>query len=460
MMKIARYLCDTPRSLGAAMVLLAAVVVGCASRTATTTAPHPGQAQAAELRTPLDDYIARPEPAYKWEKIAQQTNGPVTTYDLRVISQQWQGTPWAHRVQIFRPAQLKFPNTAMVLASFGNGTTGETFVGQAAANATGATVINVFNIPNQPLFGQREDALIALTFGKYLETGDATWPLLFPMTKSVVKAMDAVEEFSTQEWQQPIDKFVVGGASKRGWTSWLVGAVDTRVVGITPMVYDNLNLQKQMPHQLEVWGEYSPQIQDYTRIGLQAQMTTPRGQELARMVDPYTYRERLSMPKLIVNATNDPYWPLDAASLYRNELKGHTNFLYVPNVGHGLNGQELKVAASTAAWVARVANGAALPTVELQGGAVQASGSRQFTVRSTPATVQLWVAHSATRDFRKAQWRALPTASDEAGIYTVTAPALGEGMKYAAAFAEIEIAGENPLLALRVTSPVEVWSTP
>jgi PhoPQ-activated pathogenicity-related protein len=192
-------------------------------------------------------------------------------------------------------------------------------------------------------------------------------------------------------------------------------------------------------------------------MGLQEQLKTPRGQELSRMIDPYTYRERLTMPKLIINATNDPYWPLDAASLYQNDLKGPNNFLYVPNVGHTLANEELKVASATAAWVARIGSGQQTPTVTLKGDEAQANGERHFTITSTPAKVQLWVAQSASRDFRKAQWKPLPTSSNEAGIYNVTAPARTAGMKYTAAFAEISIEGDNPLLALRVTSPVEIW---
>lgn len=48
--------------------------------------------------------------------------------------------------------------------------------------------------------------------------------------------MDTLADFCVKELQFELTKFVVAGASKRGWTTWTTGAVDSRVVGIIPMV--------------------------------------------------------------------------------------------------------------------------------------------------------------------------------------------------------------------------------
>ena len=175
-------------------------------------------------------------------------------------------------------------------------------------------------MPNQPLYGGKvEDALIAHTFVQYLKTGDETWPLLFPMTKSAVRAMDAVTAFVKQENGEAIEGFVVSGISKRGWTTWLTGAADPRVKGIVPMVFDSLNMGEQMKHQKETWGSYSEQIDDYSRLNLPDRMDTERGRELISMVDPYVYRKQLTMPKLLMLGTNDRYWTVDAANYYYQE---------------------------------------------------------------------------------------------------------------------------------------------
>jgi hypothetical protein len=76
----------------------------------------------------------------------------------------------------------------------------------------------VGQVPFQPLFDRREDELIAYTFEQYLQTGDAEWPLLLPMVKSTVRAMDASSDVARREWHIPLPTFTVLGGSKRGWT--------------------------------------------------------------------------------------------------------------------------------------------------------------------------------------------------------------------------------------------------
>src|SRR5207244_10526000 len=105
------------------------------------------------------------------------------------------------------------------------------------AKASQAVYAILYNIPNQPLYGSKtEDALVVYTWLKFMETGDESWPLHFPMAKAVLKAMDAVQAFTQSEHQPAITDFIVTGASKRGWTTWLAGASrDRRIKAIAPM---------------------------------------------------------------------------------------------------------------------------------------------------------------------------------------------------------------------------------
>src|SRR5947209_8214650 len=121
------------------------------------------------------------------------------------------------------------------------------------ARKSRASVAFLYHIPTHPILDStlREDDLIAETFVRYLKTKDENWPLLFPMVKSVVKAMDVLQAFSKQDLGEPIDKFIISGASKRGWTTWLTAAIDQRVRAIAPVVIDTLNMRAQMLRQLK-----------------------------------------------------------------------------------------------------------------------------------------------------------------------------------------------------------------
>ena len=113
--------------------------------------------------------------------------------------------------------------------------------------------------------------------------------------------------------------------------------MDDRVIAIAPMVIVMLNLGPARPNQLKVWGQYSEQIHDYVERGLMEKVRTPTGTKLWKMVDPYTYRDRLTKPKLLINGTNDRYWTLDALDLYWDGLKGPKYLVELPNAGHGLD---------------------------------------------------------------------------------------------------------------------------
>ena len=63
---------------------------------------------------------------------------------------------------------------------------------------------------------------------------------------------------------------------------------------------------------------------------------TTEAPKLWQMIDPWVYREKLTLPKMIINGANDPYWPLDALNSYWDDLKGEKWVLYVPNAGHDL----------------------------------------------------------------------------------------------------------------------------
>jgi PhoPQ-activated pathogenicity-related protein len=129
---------------------------------------------------------------------------------------------------------------------------------------------------------------------------------------------------------------VVSGASKRGWTTWLTGASDKRAVAIAPMVIDVLNMPVNLDYQMKSWNKYSVEIDDYVKLGIPQTVHSEGGNAITEMIDPYSYRKKLTMPKMLFMGTNDPYWTVDAIKNYIGDIPGDNYVHYVPNVGHDL----------------------------------------------------------------------------------------------------------------------------
>jgi PhoPQ-activated pathogenicity-related protein len=324
-------------------------------------------------------------------------------------------------------------------------------------------------VPNEPLVfkeeGKRrtEDEIIAYTWEKYLKTGDETWPLRLPMTKAAVRAMDTVTAFcgSAERGNLKVDKFVVAGGSKRGWTTWTTAAVDDRVVGIIPIVIDVLNNEKSMEHHFRSYGFWAPAIGDYSN--LHAWSGTPQYAALMKIEDPYSYRERLRMPKLIMNSTGDQYFLPDSSQFYYDDLQGEKYLRYVPNTRHDLRNSDARD--SLYAFFESVITGATRPRFTWR---FEKDGSITVQTKDQPTEVTLWQATNAkARDFRldiigPAYKSSLLTA-EKAGLYRarVAPPAAG----YTAYFVELTFpsAGKYPLkftTGVRITPDKLPFSMP
>ncbi|MCC6737612.1 MAG: PhoPQ-activated pathogenicity-like protein PqaA type [Planctomycetia bacterium] len=375
---------------------------------------------AATVAPALDPppYILAPDDSFKW---AAKTTTPLEGAEvtvLRMTSQTWHETTWRHWIHVVKPAEVKRPGHALLVIAGGNNrkdepgpASREVALLRDVAIRTGSVIVIVGQVPNQPIFdGKTEDEIIAYTFQRYLETKDETWPALLPMTKSAMRAMDAAQAFLKERYNLSPAKFVVTGASKRGWTTWLTGAFDARVLAIAPMVIDTLNFPQQMALQVESFGEFSEQIKDYTELELPKHMQTDEGKRLVQLIDPYLYRDRLTMPKLLVLGTNDRYWPVDATKLYFPELKGEKYIHEVPNAGHGLGPG---VVEAVTAFYLNVVDGKAQPTFDWKTEAAESGAIMRLAAKDAPSKVELWSAASASRDFRDSKWSAVELAGKD-----------------------------------------------
>jgi PhoPQ-activated pathogenicity-related protein len=391
-------------------------------------------------RAGLEEYIRRPDPEFAWKSVGHEVTDAGSVWSLKLTSQVWQGITWEHQFRIYEPTEVRHPG-AMLLFITGGSTTSRVAArdhdtGFALARLCGARVAVLPQVPNQPLLGNKtEDTLIAETFVRYLETRDENWPLLFPMVKSAIRAMDAAQAWARDSGKPEVSKFVVSGASKRGWTTWLTGAVDPRVVGIAPMVIVTLNMKAQNANQIAVWGKYSEQVDDYTRRGLMDRFEEVEGKKLWEMVDPYFYRDRLTMPKLLINGTNDRYWTLNALDLYWDDLKGPKSVVYLPNAGHGLDQHRDYALNGVGAFFRHVVPGRPMPEVSWKF-ARTGEGPLRLTIEATPRpkAAQLWTARSGSNDFRESRWESSAMTAGPSMTAEVARPAKGN----IATFADLE----------------------
>jgi len=353
----------------------------------------------------LADYVGLPDKSFVWKKEPERRVGGVTAARVECTSQTWRGHVWQHQLLVLRPPEIRNKDIALLFIA-GDGNVEDNFdLLKMLAMRAGAVTALINRIPNQPLYdGRKEDALIAYTFNQYLKTGDTSWPLLFPMVKSAVRGMDTVQALARQDFEQKISRFVVTGASKRGWTTWLTAAVDPRVKAIAPIVIDMLNMKVQTQWAAKVYGRQSEEIDDYTSYNLPERMDEPRMVELRQWVDPYSYRARYTLPKLLLLGTNDPYWVVDSLRNYWNELREPKLVYQTPNAGHDLAGGE-QAKQTLAAFFQIVADRQALPKMTWKfsrGSNLCAQVEVQLSQRAR--AFRLWTATSADRDFRDDTW--------------------------------------------------------
>ena len=425
---------ETSRIRYALFALLA--LVG-AQATAAQTAP-------ADPAEALADYVAKPDDAFEWHVQRRYTSPDASVVELHLQSQRWQGEPWKHQLLIVRPKRVADDRDAIVIIGGGRwrdeyeAATGEEPLPEdaalfvAIARVLKTPVVVLAQVPYQPLFGMTEDRLIAHSFERYLATKDPEWPLLLPMVKSVVRAFDASSAFSEQEFGAPLERFTVIGGSKRGWTTWLTAAVDRRVTAIAPIVIDALNMQKHFPHQTEAWGTPSESIKPYTDLGLDRILASPEGEDLRQIVDPYSYRDKLTQPKLVILATNDQYFPLDSANLYFGGLREPKYLLYLPNEPHSVKHYGPVVRGLRALHEA-ASGGEPLPKLDWQY-EVRDDGLTLCVGSKGARGVLLWRAVSADRDFRDAHWESVVETRRSRGRFEVERPADG----YVAVFGEVK----------------------
>ncbi|MDD2437739.1 MAG: PhoPQ-activated protein PqaA family protein [Massilibacteroides sp.] len=372
-------------------------------------------AQTITPATALVAYLHNDDKTYAWEVCDTYEIDQVTVYSLLFVSQKWQDILWKHELLVYVPQKVTQDGALLFISG---GAINEKWPKMISkddstscflsniAKQNKALVCMLKQVPNQPLYGGlKEDALISYTLNEFRKSKDYSWPLLFPMVKSARSAMNVVQDFANTQLKQSIRRFVISGASKRGWTTWLTGASeDPRVIAIAPMVIDMLNMPVSLDYQKQLYGGYSKEINDYVNLDIPQAVHSDFGKAIIQMIDPYSYREKLTMPKLIFMATNDPYWTLDAVKNYLYEIPGKNMLHYVPNAGHSM-GDKKQVFRALNAFFSITLNNTQYPVSSWE--LTEKGKTIRLKIHAQPEKLIgaiLWTTSLNSRDFRKSTW--------------------------------------------------------
>lgn len=306
---------------------------------------------------PFEAYLSEADPAYTYELETTIDGDNYTAYVIRMVSQTWltedivDESEWWHWLTIVVPDQVDHSTGLLWIGGGDRDDPTPESVNPLVLNAalaTNSVTANLHNVPFQPItflndkeVDERvEDEIISYGWRKFLESGavddDAIWLSRLPMTAAAQRAMDTITDFMQTQQSTAVDSFVVSGASKRGWTTWTTGIFDDRVVAIAPVVIDMLNVVPSFQHHWRAYGEWSPAIEDYENQQIMEWQYSEEYDRMLELVDPFSYKDSLDMPKYIMNAASDEFFLPDSWQFYWEDLPSPKYLRYVPNAGHSL----------------------------------------------------------------------------------------------------------------------------
>ena len=406
--------------------------------TALAESAAPGSTKLSKV---LSSFMQHEDGAFRYQLLSQEEDPArslnVETYQMD--SQKWPvfedadipTTVWSHRLRLFIPRGTRNANVLLYVGGgYNRDKEGKTESFDAPkeqldyaliASVTQSVVAELQDVPNQFLYmngeWKREDQFMAFTYKKVMQNPlkNAFLAGHLPMAKSIVKAMDLIQTRMREVSKDQDTRFVLAGASKRGWAVWLAALEDPRVDAIIPIVIDVLNVQKSMNHICVRYKGCPYSFKDYEAENLTHKLNSQAFADLMKIEDPFQYlgldydakyKERMSIPKMIINASGDDFFVPDSSHWYFKALPGSQNYIrYMPNALHYFRGNPISDATQSLAMIqqsvlsffALHGKGVSLPKVEwdLKPDVIE--------VRSSvlPSRIRLWTAfNEEAPDFR------------------------------------------------------------
>ncbi|CAL1541763.1 unnamed protein product [Lymnaea stagnalis] len=375
--------------------------------------------------TPLDDYVNAFDPHYSYRFLNSTEFPNFSLHTLNMTSQKWltENTTtrpiWWHYVTVVVPKDLVYTDTALVWIDEGSNddrppTETDLFlaVTTALGVSTGAIAAIIKQIPNQPMAFSNDpthtqkygDRMEAWTMNMFLQNSSNPEILLrFPCTKAVVRGFDTIVSYAKKTAGVDIQKFLVSGASKGGWTVWTTAAVDKRVIGMAPVVNDMLNVHKNLHHHFRSLGGWSFALGDFQSVNITGQLDSPNMQKLLSVTDPFAYKDRLTMPKLIVCASGDEFFLLDDSHYYLDQLPGLTYLRMIPNANHADIGHVMSTVLTIKGFILNILEKAPFPKVKWSLSQNETAGKIVMWTSEEPQEVTVYHARTLSgnrRDFR------------------------------------------------------------
>jgi PhoPQ-activated pathogenicity-related protein len=429
------------------------------------TAPAAALAKANPTNI-LDTYIARPDKSFAWsvEKTfkGEGYHGAV----LSLTSQTWLSeketdrSVWHHWLTVVIPDKLTSKKAFLYIGGGSNtnpAPKGATERYAKMAVETQSVTAELGQVPNQPMHfpdspdkARTEDDIIAYLQARYGNPGANPESLVrLPMVKSATAAMTAVQQFLASDagGKQSIDGFVVAGGSKRGWTTWLTGIEDKRVIGMIPIVINVLDVDATTKHHWMAMGYFSPALGDYVRHGLiPDQIGKPGLEKVNAIEDPLAYndRPRMKIPKFVINAVGDEYFPPDNTQFSYHLLPASKRLRMLPNSKHSTAGTD--IGDSMTAWYSAVIRGQPIP--DYSWSVRKSDGAIVVKTSAKPSAVLLWEgSNPKARDFRvdtlgPKAFSSHPLERQADGTYVANVPKPASG--FTAYFVELTYPSSSP----------------
>lgn len=275
---------------------------------------------------------------------------------IKLNDYEWNGEHWQHILLLFIPHKISIEQTRQIvlfasdepwanqdedpmIAGIRNFfEKGDIFLKLLVGPFVQAVPIPIAILKQVPYQGKgfpNWDQRMETSLKDFHRTGNLQSHVLIPMIRSILRALDTLDEIFKQHKEL---KYILGGGSKAAWAAWLAAAADRkqRTSGLISIGYNALHFGEHLKLQKRIWGSLSEKMKPYSSIAraLEGDEYKAAAERLLHKLDAYEYLPLLNIPKLMIHGANDPYFPIQSEALYLDRLGPSDHRIYIPALGH------------------------------------------------------------------------------------------------------------------------------